>query len=507
MDHSPKKPPSRKASTKIIDGRCTRGFVVRLTRCICCCMALLAVSPLNAQPQIGGGTCTNGSFTGIYHYILQGDLVSGGLIYPYAELGKLVSDGQGRVTGSSHASVSGAISASTITGTYSVQANCTGSMTLSVNAQSPSSLTFQLVNGGQGGIIAFSSSTGVVAGRAYRQTANLASIQCGPASLSGTYGYLLTGIVFNGNTAFYYSQAGTATADGRGGMSATGMANVNGTTLTSTGQGNYSIASDCSGTASVRNQNGTANYYVALVADGQGLLFMESDNGYTVAGEAQPQFSPPQASVVNAASFDSQSLAPGAIFSIFGKNLPLSSSPSNLVLVNGEMVPVFFSNGGQLNAQVPFDVPTDRPVTVTVSNAGAQSNAVSLNVRQAGPGIFTYGSNRAVVQNPDFSVNSSSNPAHVGDIVLVYMTGGGPVSPSLSTGVATPSTTLYRAVGEVSFTIGGVQAETQFFGLTPGFIGLYQANLKVPSLPAGDYTITARMGAASSNTPFITIGR
>jgi hypothetical protein len=47
-------------------------------------------------------------------------------------------------------------------------------------------------------------------------------------------------------------------------MNATGMANVSGSTLTSAGQGPYSIASDCSGTASVKNQAGTANYFIAV---------------------------------------------------------------------------------------------------------------------------------------------------------------------------------------------------------------------------------------------------
>jgi hypothetical protein len=57
-------------------------------------------------------------------------------------------------------------------------------------------------------------------------------------------------------------------------MNSTAAVNVNGSTLTITGQGPYSVGSDCSGTASVKNQNGTANYYFAVVEDGQ--LFCSS---------------------------------------------------------------------------------------------------------------------------------------------------------------------------------------------------------------------------------------
>lgn len=465
----------------------------------------LLTIPLQAQTQIGGGVCTNSSFSGIYFYLLSGNSLLGSQLYPYVELGKLVADGQGSVSGNSHASVGGSISAYNLVGTYSVQSSCTGSMTLSVNSQPSRSLTFQMVNGGQGAIIAFSSSSGVIAGRAYRQTASTRPIQCGTASLSGSYAYLLTGAAYLSGNGYYYSQAGSATGDGRGNMSATGMINVSGTTLTTTGQGPYSMASDCSGTASIRNQNGTANYFIAVVEDGQAVLFMESDTGYSVAGVAQPVFVAPQRAVINAASFEPDRLSPGALFSIFGSGLSAQSSTSTQVLVNGKVAPVLFVSDGQINAQLPFETPTGRPVSLSVVNAGRSSNAVAVDVHQAAPGVFTFGQNRAVVQNPDWSVNSPGNPAHAGDIVVVYLTGGGPVSPGVSTGALAPASPLAWVNSPYSFTIGGLKAEASYFGLTPGFIGLYQANLRVPVLSTGDYPVVATTAGVSSNGPVISV--
>ena len=467
-------------------------------------LAFLLTTAVQAQPQIGGGVCTNSTLNGVYYYLLSGDLLSGNQAYPYVELGKLVADGHGGISGNSHASVGGSISAYALAGAYSVQSSCNGTMTLSVNSQPSGSLTFQVVNGGQGGIIAFSGPSGVVAGRLYAQTAGAGPIQCGTASLSGSYGYLLTGAVFLSGNAYYYSQAGSTTADGGGNMNATGMANVSGSTLTTSGQGQYSVANDCSGTAGVKNQNGTANYFIAVVEDGQALLFMESDTGYAVGGVAQPLFVAPQSAVVNAASFDSQALAPGEIFSIFGRGLPQLPASAQ-VLVNGEAAPVLFANGSQINAQIPYDVPTDRPVSLSLSSAGTSSNAVLLSIQQAAPGIFTYSGNRAVVQNQDYSINSPTNPAHVGDYAIAYLTGPGPVGPAVATGSVAPSAPLSKVTSPYSFTIGGIQAEVAYFGLTPGFVGLYQANLKVPTLAPGDYSVVATVAGAASNGPLISI--
>jgi uncharacterized protein (TIGR03437 family) len=467
-------------------------------------LAFLLTTAVHAQPQIGGGVCNNATLSGIYYYLLSGDLLSGNTVYPYVELGKLVANGQGGVSGNSHASIGGSISAYTLSGTYSVQSNCTGSMALSVNSQSPSSITFQVTSGGQSAIVAFSSSSGVVAGRAYRQTAATGTIQCATASLSGSYAYLLTGVAFISGNGYYYSQAGSATGDGLGNLNASGMVNVNGNTLASTGQGPYSVTSDCSGTASVKNQNGTANYFIAVAEDGQVVLFMESDSGYTVGGVANPIFVTPQSAVVNAASFDAGALSPGAIFSIFGKGLQQSAA-SGQVLVNGETAPVFFANGSQINAQIPFDVPTGRSVSLRVLSGGTPSNTVLVSLQAAAPGVFTSSGNHAVAQNADYSVNSPSNPAHVGDFVTLYLTGGGPVSPAVPTGVLAPSVPLSNVSATNSVSIGGLQAFVYFLGLTPGFEGLYQANVQVPSLAPGDYAVVVTAGGVPSNGPLISI--
>jgi uncharacterized protein (TIGR03437 family) len=86
----------------------------------------------------------------------------------------------------------------------------------------------------------------------------------------------------------------------------------------------------------------------------------------------------------------------------------------------------------------------------------------------------------------------------------VYFTGGGAVhgSSSIVTGRATPDgifpvTASYRA------TVSGTPATVSFVGLTPGYAGLYQANLIIPNVPAGQHPLILTVGGVASNSTTI----
>jgi hypothetical protein len=200
-------------------------------------------------------------------------------------------------------------------------------------------------------VVAISTSGAVVVGTAFRQTAATSPIQCGTGSLSGGYGYLLTGVA--GSSV--YTNAGQFVADGNGNGNVASVTNVGGNVAQVTATGSYSVASDCSGTARVSNQNGTVNYRFAIVRDGQSALFFETDAGTTVSGAFTPQFAAPNQAVVNGASFQ-LSVSPGSLFSIFGTGLSTQTAsastlplPRNLggaqVLVNGELAPLVYVSG------------------------------------------------------------------------------------------------------------------------------------------------------------------
>jgi uncharacterized protein (TIGR03437 family) len=211
---------------------------------------------------------------------------------------------------------------------------------------------------------------------------------------------------------------------------------------------------------------------------------------------------------------------PGSIFSLFGVDLATKDAtaatvplPTTLlttkVTVNGEAAPLFYVGSGQIDAQMPWDIPPGTLASVIVKNGNATSNAAAVYVPATGtPGIAVYNSDHAVVTNSDgFTVNSSANPAKVGDEVVVWFTGGGPVDASgkLVTGSAAPAG-LSPITGTYSVTVGGQNAVVDYIGLSPGSVGLYQANFVVPQLAKGSYPVQITIAGQPSNTPNMNVG-
>src|SRR5271163_3791982 len=91
-----------------------------------------ALAGSSSAPQIGGGNCSTSMVNGTYFYILAGAVASGGENFPYAELGELAADGSGGVSGKSFTNLNGKAANYSLAGTYSVQSNCTGAITLAV---------------------------------------------------------------------------------------------------------------------------------------------------------------------------------------------------------------------------------------------------------------------------------------------------------------------------------------------------------------------------------------
>src|SRR5205085_2394474 len=94
-------------------------------------------------------------------------------------------------------------------------------------------------------------------------------------------------------------------------------------------------------------------------------------------------------SIVNAASFQPGGVAPGSLISIFGTNLAGAT-----VTINGTPATLLYTSPTQLNAQVPFEI---APGAATVMVNG--SNAATLTIQAAAPGLFTLTGNQAAVVN------------------------------------------------------------------------------------------------------------
>jgi uncharacterized protein (TIGR03437 family) len=222
--------------------------------------------------------------------------------------------------------------------------------------------------------------------------------------------------------------------------------------------------------------------------------------------------------VVHAASFaPNGALAPGSIISVFGANLasaaagasslPLPKTLAGASLqVGGYEVPLFYSSGGQINAQLPYELtPNSRPQLI-VKGADFVTVPETITVATARPGIFTTtqdGKGQGVIMDAANRLVDSANPAKAGDVVVVvYCTGLGATSPAVRSGEAAPASPLARVVTPVTVTIGGQPAAVQFAGLTPGFVGLYQVNVQIPGgiTPGSSVALVITQDGVPSNT-------
>jgi uncharacterized protein (TIGR03437 family) len=216
-------------------------------------------------------------------------------------------------------------------------------------------------------------------------------------------------------------------------------------------------------------------------------------------------------------------VSPGSIVSLYGANLAPTLSqfvdaplPTTLgetvVLMNGAAVPLYFVSPGQINFQVPWTVPSGSIRTVEILQDTKRSQTVSLIVDQFAPSLFSanqrgdgQGAMRiagsAAVPAPE-NTFPGSRPARNGEVVEVYATGLGPVTNQPASGAAASTTSLSRAMAEVTATAGGVPARVAFAGLAPGTVGLYQVNIEItPELPRGDAVpVEISVGGQRSNT-------
>ncbi len=215
--------------------------------------------------------------------------------------------------------------------------------------------------------------------------------------------------------------------------------------------------------------------------------------------------------LVNAASYAQGAVAPGEIVTIYGAGLgPAALTTLQVesggvtkvlagtrVLFGGVSAPMIYVSAVQVSAVVPHAA--SGPVDVQVEYNGALSNALSLQVAPAAPGIFTLeasGSGQAAALNQDYSLNGPSNPAARGSVIMIFATGGGITEPASADGAITgtdlPWTALLAGVS-----IGGVECKVHYAGGAPGLVaGALQVNAEIPAevAPGDELTVVVRVG-------------
>lgn len=234
------------------------------------------------------------------------------------------------------------------------------------------------------------------------------------------------------------------------------------------------------------------------VVSGAGATAYRVSRGDGEAWTLSPeQLSLSTGGVLNAASFLPR-LAPGAIVSLFGNGLPLTASGVDGVELDGVSLPVFFSNGFQLNTALPVNAASGTAQLSIRSAYGRTTIPVELS--GLSPGLFVLDANNsAAALNQDNTVNSISNPGSRGQVVVLFATGLGAVRVGANQ--------LSVTENPVQVVLNGTALTPQFAGLTPGFVGLYQVNVLIPQgmAPGLGLPVVVRVGGIDSNSAIISI--
>ena len=234
----------------------------------------------------GYAQCTNANLNGVLFFTSSGSVKSGTTTASFSESARLTSDGNGNLTGQTTTSTGGVIATLNMTGTYSIQPNCSGTATLTTSAGT-TQIALQIVNGGGTTLGSITtSSLGELSDVRFYRAANATGGQCGDGALTGAYGVLLSGGTYAGTTRTAYDVASQIVFNGNGGLTVTGeVTNPTAGGISFSGTGTYTLNADCSGTAQIVLPSGTQNYLLARIAGGN-VLFKETDANTTVDGSA-----------------------------------------------------------------------------------------------------------------------------------------------------------------------------------------------------------------------------
>jgi uncharacterized protein (TIGR03437 family) len=371
----------------------------------------------------------------------------------------------------------------------------------------------------------------------------------GSISASGTAD--LSGGIGTGSFTATLTIGQTLTAPftiGLSGGNLTGTLTLSANLLTGSGTGSATITG---GTGSYANATGSfpslsgtgqigATGTIALSFSGNGSITTGGTTGGGTGGGGTSA-TPAITAVLDAGSY-TKNIAEGSIFVVKGTNLsasgftqygfplPTVTSADNVKITftptsggtgtAAYLVYLYNQNGvNQLAAVLPSSVAPGN-YNVTVTNGSSTSAPFAATVVASKFGIITQdstGSGLAVVQNyvsaSELDVNRFTtgaisgvtiSPAHPGQVLIIWGTGLGPITTGDNVGAPFLD---QSASANVQVMVGGMTVKPSFAGRAPGFAGLDQINMTLPSnVPTGcAVSFQISVNGTLSNSTFIAI--
>ncbi len=224
------------------------------------------------------------------------------------------------------------------------------------------------------------------------------------------------------------------------------------------------------------------------------------------------------ASEVPGSGLEPGSISPGEILTLFGSGLGSSPVPLSAVATaglfptqaagtsvtfNGYPAPIIYTSSGLVAVVAPYEIYGSTSAVISLTYQGNTFTA-TMPVSNTVPAIFTSnasGLGQAAALNQNLTVNSDSNPAHLGSTIVLYATGLGYTNAPVD-GQVTPTncgvSCLATPVTPVTVKIGSSFVTPSYVGAAPSLIaGLTQINVQIPTtVIPGDVPVLVISGGA-----------
>ena len=223
-------------------------------------------------------------------------------------------------------------------------------------------------------------------------------------------------------------------------------------------------------------------------------------------------------SIVNAADNQAGPLAPNTIATIYGSGLAyttqaLSSSdirsgllPTVLpgtgvrVLVGGIAACIYYVSPSQINFLVP-SILIAGPSDVQLALDGLAGPNVKIQIASSSPAFFQLDAQNVIATRPDGALITPGNAAKGGDVLLLYATGLGQVVPPLADREIPTGPLRIKLFADLKITVDNVALTADqllYAGVSPGFGGLYQINVRLPDVVGPNPEIRVSLGGQIS---------